>query len=268
MLYNRFHATCSEDFLIRHRGILPVDKGVFVDIGAGPPQDGNNTCHFERSGWTGLCVDAHPRVVENIHRERTCIVEHCAVGTEEGEVKFFIHGDINLSSKLPGRGNLGEIKVPAARLETLLVKHRIAKIDLLSIDAEGCDLDVWKSMDWLIHRPTVVIIEPGDDKWLIMEEMFSKGYNLEATTIDNLIFKSNFEWQFVGEGHWIYGPKIRGMVRPALGEIDFDRGRDGPEGGWVWFTQCLKDEKRGVAINRPRAVFEVERALGDINERF
>jgi hypothetical protein len=49
--------------------------------------------------------------------------------------------------------------VPAARLEAILAKHGIERIDLLSIDTEGTELDVCGSMDWDLHRPSVVVIE-------------------------------------------------------------------------------------------------------------
>jgi len=51
------------------------------------------------------------------------------------------------------------IRVPGARLETVLEKHGVEGIDLLSIDTEGNELDVCSSLDWPRHRPSIVIIE-------------------------------------------------------------------------------------------------------------
>ncbi len=138
------------------------------------------------------------------------------------------------------------------------MRHGIGKIDLLSIDAEGCDLDVWKSMDWAKHRPTAVIIEPGDDRWEIQREMQSKGYELAHVTADNLIFKLNLEWQFIGDNGWVFGPKVRGIVRPRLGKLYYDDYR-GTGYGWIWSTNSVD----GNATSLLDAVQEVETALGE-----
>lgn len=51
------------------------------------------------------------------------------------------------------------IRVPSLKLETLLAKYNIGAIDLLDIDVEGTELEVWKSFDYTKHKPKVVIIE-------------------------------------------------------------------------------------------------------------
>ena len=40
--------------------------------------------------------------------------------------------------------------------------HNIQKIDLLDIDVEGSEIDVWNSFDPEPYRPEVVIIEYSD----------------------------------------------------------------------------------------------------------
>lgn len=68
-----------------------------------------------------------------------------------------------------------------------------------------------------------------------------------------------YEWQLTGDDEWVFGEKVRGMVRQAVAEIYFDEDLDGSPGGWIWFT---REHGRGRAVSRPQAVYAVEAALG------
>jgi FkbM family methyltransferase len=48
---------------------------------------------------------------------------------------------------------------PAVTLSSLLDKHAIAKVDLLSLDVEGYELQVLKGIDFKRHRPEWMLIE-------------------------------------------------------------------------------------------------------------
>ena len=71
------------------------------------------------------------------------------------------------------------------------------KIDLLSIDTEGYDLEVLKTNDWIRFRPEVIIVENENvdfDKLLedpIYAYLQEKGYILHAYTGLSMIFKTN-----------------------------------------------------------------------------
>ena len=58
--YDVFHSQHGEDRIILAAVTLPT-QGVFVDVGAGDAVAFSNTLHFEKNGWTGLCVDADER---------------------------------------------------------------------------------------------------------------------------------------------------------------------------------------------------------------
>jgi hypothetical protein len=83
--------------------------------------------------------------------------------------------------------------VQSHRLEDLLVLHSIDKIDLLDIDVEGSEIDVWNSFNPKLYQPEVVIIEYSDsrqccDKTEIISTITEYSYNLVCTTPANLIF--------------------------------------------------------------------------------
>lgn len=149
------HSQYNEDGFIVGNLKIPR-RGYFVDVGAAGPI-GSNTWHFEkRMGWNGLCIDADPR--QTLDKRKN--TEHCAIKSYDGTVKFFQHKtDPAWSSTSDHVTECDIIEVNCYRLETLLTKHNVKKIHLLSIDVEGTEIEVWESMDWQAHKPYIVIIE-------------------------------------------------------------------------------------------------------------
>lgn len=77
------------------------------------------------------------------------------------------------------------------------------------------------------------------------------------------------EWQMIsGDDEWVFGIKIRGIVRELFAEIYFDPDRDDPEGGWRWMTYApipIEEESpNGLAITYQGAIKKCEKALGII----
>ncbi|MFK0735078.1 MAG: FkbM family methyltransferase [Gloeotrichia echinulata GP01] len=198
--YRNFHSQYGEDRFIFKRIKLP-QKGVFIDVGAGHPIYLSNTYFFEKNGWDGICIDANINQVELLKRERKN-VEWAAVTEEEGEIEFYQSFSPEFSTSVkqteyPGIinkfFNKKAIKVPCFRLETILKKHDIDVIDILNIDVEGTELEVWKTFDYQKYKPKVVVIEYytfgiGDNSRKIKEYFANLPYLLVHTTCSNLIF--------------------------------------------------------------------------------
>jgi hypothetical protein len=64
------------------------------------------------------------------------------------------------------------------------------------------------------------------------------------------------EWQFTGDDQWIFGPKVRGLVR-MVAELYFDEAYEGRGGGWRWMTH-VGNKVCGRAGSFREAVSEVE----------
>ncbi|MGI8501347.1 MAG: FkbM family methyltransferase [Hassallia sp.] len=197
--YKNFHSQFGEDRYIFENIELP-QKGVFVDIGAGHPIYYSNTYFFEKNGWQGICIDADINQVNLLKTERSN-VEWVAISPEEGEIEFFPAFLPELSTTKQNDKYRGLIQIPfketvkvlSFRLETILKKYNIAVIDILDIDVEGTELEVWGTFDYQKHRPQVVIIEYYGlglgDKSEKIKEFFSKlPYQLVHTTCSNFIF--------------------------------------------------------------------------------
>ena len=197
--YTRFHSQFGEDRYIYETIELP-EKGVFVDVGAGHRIELSNTYFFEKNGWTGVCIDAEPTQYELLKRERAN-VEWAAISAQEGEIEFSQSYFPTYSSavgkeeykgllKVPFKGT---IKVPSYRLETILEKYQIGQIDLLDIDVEGTEIEVWQTFDYEKHKPKVILMEYqtfglADNSERIKDFFSNLPYKLVHTTSNNFIF--------------------------------------------------------------------------------
>lgn len=170
--------------------ILP-EKGVIVDVGAGP--DGLNMSNsklLEEVDWKALCIEGDPRNTE-LKKNRKLV--EMAVVSSKPDVTFYesqISPDI--SGIIKYNDQVKETKVKAVTLESLLKKHKIVKIDILSIDTEGSEVDVFESMDWQKHKPTYLVIEfdtQGKINYDIEPYFKNKGYRAIGVVGPNMVFE-------------------------------------------------------------------------------
>jgi len=169
--------------------------GYFVEVGACDGVELSNTCYFERTmGWKGLLVEPDPRSVSKILRQRTCLLDTRAAGRRAGTASFGLHSDpawSGIDRPVPGGTRLD---VVVASLTQILLDHSAPPvIDLLSIDTEGTELDVWAGLDKSLFRPTIVIVEFDTaelkrDPAGVAAAFEADGYVLRHTTRINHIF--------------------------------------------------------------------------------
>lgn len=186
----KYFGNDKEDMWVSIYGNLP-DKGVFVDVGAGPNGiQGSNTYYFEQNGWEGLCIDADPRNWEELKKNRKNVF--CgAIVKESGDVTLNMGHSPDISGVLKTPDNaVSTTIVPGRTLKEVLEEYKIDHIDLISIDTEGTEQEVWLSMGDV--KPKVAIIEfitqgkVNDGLAKFMEE---QGYELFGQVGANLIFK-------------------------------------------------------------------------------
>jgi FkbM family methyltransferase len=147
----------GEDLAILH-AIAGKRDGLYIDVGAHHPFRFSVTHHLSRLGWRGVNVDANSELIEIFDKERTRDINICAaVGTEESYT-FTIFKEPALSSvnsewKDKFQADGWEVDrtatVPGISLRDIYNQNFPQDcIDLLSIDAEGSDFNVLKSMDF------------------------------------------------------------------------------------------------------------------------
>jgi len=149
---DEFASQEGEDKWIVNNLNLP-EKGVFLDIGACYPVIISNTYHFEKYlGWTGLAIEPDPVYYKEFAANRSCITENVAILPDVTEMWFKSRNHLILEGE-------GDFKVKCARLDDLLNKHNVTKIDLISIDVEGFEEQVWSTFNYKKYDPEVMIVE-------------------------------------------------------------------------------------------------------------
>lgn len=166
-----YYSQHGEDVLL-DRIFEGQPSGFFVEVGCIDGVRFSNTLTFEERGWQGLCIEAHLDYIEQLRRNRPgSIVEHCAAGeADQDSVTFYANFRGSLSSldksqeerfKRFGKyfGGFVEQKVAKRRLDTVLAQHGVERVDLLSLDIEGYEVEAMRGLDLRRHRPRVMVIE-------------------------------------------------------------------------------------------------------------
>src|SRR5262245_10888680 len=85
-----FYSQMGQDKWVSEKVFPDVKNGFFLDVGSGDGTFISNTKALEQKGWTGICVDAFPRNMQ----DRTCQIFKAVVSNETGKrVKFWAHPD-------------------------------------------------------------------------------------------------------------------------------------------------------------------------------
>lgn len=149
--------------------LQPGSSGTYVDVGAHHPYDGSNTYGLYLKGWRGLTVDPNPAFAGDYARWRpgdTHLVE--GVAAEPCELTYHAYSNSlyntlseQRAAHLAGRGMVATRRMIAARPLSAIVEEHLPgrQIDLLSVDCEGLDLEVIRSLDLAANRPTAIIME-------------------------------------------------------------------------------------------------------------
>jgi len=184
-----------------------IVKGFYVDIGAYQPKKFSNTFFYYKKGWKGINIDAKPGSMELFKRERKRDINlELGVSNEKNKLDFYIFSESayntfskDLVDSYESRGILfnKQVIVETLRLEHILDKYLPIgqKIDFMSIDVEGLDLEVLESNNWNKYKPNYILIEMYDtriekiQKSTIYNFLINKGYRLVSIVYITLIFE-------------------------------------------------------------------------------
>ncbi len=152
---------------------LQIQAPSYLDIGAGDPVLSNNTYALYLTGSRGVLVEPNPALVRKLKAVRPGdVVVACGVGLDAATVAdyFVIRGRWPLNTF--SRETVAEyrrqsaadpvervLKMPLIPINRLLDDHFKGAPDLLSIDIEGLDLAVLRTMDFRAHRPAAICAE-------------------------------------------------------------------------------------------------------------
>lgn len=168
--YVRSYSQEGEDMILRTI-FDDRNEGFYVDIGAHHPKRFSNTYYFYKRGWHGINIDAMPGSMESFNqlRKRDCNLE-IAISNQEQELDYYQFNEsaLNGFSKQISEERQGKTytitsvtKIKTQRLEKVLDIYvpTEQKIDFMSVDVEGFDLEVLESNNWSKYRPKILVVE-------------------------------------------------------------------------------------------------------------
>lgn len=148
-------------------------NGLFIDVGAHHPSRFSVTRHLYQMGWSGVNVDANQELVDVFNKVRTRDVNLCAAVGLEAKYTFTIFEEAAISTldsewrkKFISENNkiVKEVEVEGRKLRSILDDFQPKeRIDLLSIDAEGSDLQVLQSIEF------ETLEKSRFPRWLLLE---------------------------------------------------------------------------------------------------
>lgn len=183
--------------------------GIFIDIGAHNGITYSNSKFFEEMGWSGMCVEPNPEVFKQLKENRNCICENYAISDEEGVGEFLLvkgwaemlsglvkeyipahTGRIDYEIEIHG-GSKEVIPINTIKLQTLIEKHNLTNIDFLSIDTEGNELKVIKSIDFSKTNVFAITVENNYREIFIKEYLTSIGFTHVTDLVQDEVYINN-----------------------------------------------------------------------------
>lgn len=203
-----FHSQYGQDKMLHETIFKGFSGGIFVDVGANDGVSLNNTLFFEKDlGWTGLNVEPIPTVFEKLSKNRPkCINLNCAVSSTDGSADFIMNSGytemlsglaldfdrrhlarLNFENSHNG-GDTKIVPVQTRRLDSIFRENNITRVHYLSIDVEGGEFSVIKSIDFDAVKIDVIGFEDAyaDVGVPIVKFLEEKGYQKIGKTGDDI----------------------------------------------------------------------------------
>lgn len=203
---NIFYGFSAEDQVILTLLGYPK-KGFYVDVGCNHPVRFSNTFMFYMRGWNGLTLDANSDLID-LHKKirPKDISVCCAVSDHEKDVVFTKFTDNSMSSissefvrefqnAMP---IVSEEVVKTRTLSNIFIEHKVPnEFEFLSIDVEGHDFEVLRSVNLAEYKPRLIVLEMRKFSFKdlhsnqICSHLDNNGYKLSAFYNINGFFLRN-----------------------------------------------------------------------------
>lgn len=220
---NNSKSQVGQDKILDEQIFKGKTNGVFVEVGALDGFGASNTYFFEKErNWSGLLIEPNPiefKNMLNVDRPLS-IKENCAISDNEMDINFLsiggpcnvlsgimefynpqhlerIERELNMYSSYQEGHELYStkeiIKMKAVKLQTLFDKHNITEVDLISIDVEGAEMQVLRSIDFNKTNIKCFLIENNYGLDNETNFLISKGYKLLGNIQwDSVFIKNDF----------------------------------------------------------------------------
>tara|TARA_B100000900_G_C20588764_1_gene720745 strand:- start:271 stop:918 length:648 start_codon:yes stop_codon:yes gene_type:complete len=211
-----YYSQDNQDKYLQENIFKGYKNGIFVDVGAHDGVDINNTLYFEQNhNWTGINIEPIKRVYDVLVKNRPkCINLDCAICNYNGKTKFISNSgwgerlsgiqdtmDIRHHERLARdrkthKGETEIVDVNTRRLESILDEHNISHINYLSIDVEGGEYEVIKSINFEKVFIDVIGFENNyeDNSIPIVKYLEEKNFKIINKSLDIFMINNNSEF--------------------------------------------------------------------------
>lgn len=199
-----YYSEYETDKYIRENFFPDFDyKGIMVEVGAGPEEGFSASKHWRNNGWRAICIDPVPKFVEQHKQAGSEIYQYACsfepkekatfqtvvTGTWPSSMENISYSALQVRYPLTmGRPVVTEIEVEVITLNSLLERLNVEKVDLVSIDVEGWEIEVLRGFDVNKYKPTVILLENFEHRKSYVDYMESVGYKFHSNLDYNYIF--------------------------------------------------------------------------------
>jgi FkbM family methyltransferase len=195
-----YYSQLGQDKYLNENIFKGKRNGAFFDIGAHDGISYSNSYFFEKElGWSGVCIEPQEVPFKKLEKNRICFCVNGCVYSKTSKFKFVqVNGPSDMLSGLletydprhhqrvktviTSLGGSKEIlEVEAYTLNDLCEKFNITHIDFVSIDTEGSENAIVKSIDFNKITIDVFVIENNYNENNLQEYLILKGYELYHT---------------------------------------------------------------------------------------
>jgi FkbM family methyltransferase len=204
------------DKIVQQRFFPNQSTGIFVDVGAANPDYLSVSALYRSLGWKIIAIEPNPVFCE-MHRKRGhdvlqyacgerdeddvdfCVVDSHGAPYENGQVSYESFSSIAIKesyARIRPDMDVQKIKVKLRRLDTILQTHApdIRRIDILSVDVEGWELEVLAGLDFTKYRPRVLVIENLFDDPAYRTRINGYGYVFCGFIFPNDVYVAREGW--------------------------------------------------------------------------
>jgi FkbM family methyltransferase len=181
------------------------DEGLYIDIGAGQPDNISNTYMLYQMGWKGLLIEPSPILTPKLKEKRPKdIIYEGAILDYVGTVKLFskemygitsrsyiYHSHIAKAKKDGFKEQYWEVSCTTLA-ELLKLYPQFNETDFISIDVDGNEDVVLASVNFETFKPKLLLIEyilRGQDQRHRWEHFLSPYYDLVDSETSNAFYR-------------------------------------------------------------------------------
>jgi len=199
----QFYSENNLDMFIRENFYPDYSyEGIMVEVGGGLPDRISNSKHFRENGWRTIVFEPNPDFYKLFLEQNIECYNYACSNKNQKNVDFsvcdknsglsFSALGIKYSAFDPNYMSLSNVKVDTVRLDTFFDDKNIKKIDFITIDVEGWEMEVMSGFDITKVDCKYIILENFQHDPAYDQKMLQLGYEkIYQLNYDYIYEKSN-----------------------------------------------------------------------------